>query len=216
MKGADGKVDLAASAQKLAEGYAAAVKRIGTGDLPPDEPAKYTFTPPEAFKDVPLDAQRADAFKAEAHKAGLTQAQYEFVMGKYFELVPALLEAAVKVSADEARAELQKVWAAPADFTSNMSAAQRAISTMPTDLQQQAIERFGTDPVFAQVMALFGREMREDRSAPPAGSQSASKETVESLMASEAFRNPKHPQHAAVSAQVRDFYRRTYGETPAT
>jgi hypothetical protein len=216
VRGADGRLDLAASAQKLAEGYAAAVKRIGTGDLPPDDPAKYAFTPPEAFKDVPLDAQREQAFKAEAHKAGLTQQQYEFVMGKYFELVPSLLEDAVKVKADEARAELRKVWTAPADFNANMGAAQRAIHSMPQDLQQQAIERFGTDPVFAQVMAQFGREMREDRPPAPAGGVAASGQSVEQLMASEAYRDPRHPQHKQVSDQVREFFRRSHGEAPAS
>lgn len=212
VSGADGKLDLAASSQKLAEGYAAAQRRIGTGDLPPDDASKYTFTVPDALKEVPLDQALTDAFRAEAHKHGLTQGQYEFVMGKYFELVPGLLDGAAKVSAEQARGELQQVWQSPAEFEANMSSAQRAINAAPAELQAKLVERFGTDPLFAQFAAMFGKEMREDRPAVPNAPSAPS--AADALMASEAYRNPKHPDHARVSAQVAAHFRQRYGEQP--
>lgn len=215
VKGTDGALDQVATLAKLNEGYAAAVKRIGTGDLPPEAPEKYTFTMPEALKDVPLDQALTDAFRAEAHKAGLTQGQYEMVMGKYFELVPGLLNGAAKVNAEQARGELQQVWKTPAEFEANMSAAQKAINAAPAELQAKIVEQLGTNPVFAQFAALFGKEMREDRAPAPGGTPAAAG-TAETLMASEAYRNPKHADHARVSAQVAEHFRRVHGDAPAT
>ncbi len=212
---AEGKLDLQASAQKLASSYAHAEKRIGSGDLPPEAPDAYAYTPPEDFKDLPLDAELSAAFKERAHKAGLTQSQYEMVMGEYFRIVPAMMEGRAAVSAADARAKLQEVWKDPGDYQAQMGNAQRFVTSLPEGLRAQFISNYGTDPVLAQVAAHFGREMREDRPAgglgAPGGSGSA-----EQLMASEAYRNPKHVDHARVSAQVADIFRRQYGANPVT
>lgn len=212
---AEGKLDLQASAQKLASSYAHAEKRIGSGDLPPEAPDAYAYTPPEDFKDLPLDAELSAAFKERAHKAGLTQSQYEMVMGEYFRIVPAMMEGRAAVSAADARAKLQEVWKDPSDYQAQMGNAQRFVTSLPEGLRAQFIGNYGTDPVLAQVAAHFGREMREDRPAgglgAPGGSGSA-----EQLMASEAYRNPKHVDHARVSAQVADIFRRQYGANPVT
>jgi hypothetical protein len=211
---ADGKLDMAASSQKLAEGYAAAQKRIGTGDLPPENPDAYKDSPvPEAFKDVPLDPGLTKSFRERAHKAGLTQGQLDFVMGEYFELVPSLLDGQGKLSADEARAELSKVWSSPTELQSNMTAAERAVSLMPPQLQEQIRDKYGADPVFWQFAAQFGREAREDR--PPAHGSSQIVTDVQALERSEAYRNPKHPDHEKVSLQVRHAYEKRVGTAPA-
>lgn len=214
VKGQDGKIDLAASSKKLSEGYAAAAKRIGTGDLPPETPSAYTFKVPDTLKDVPVD-EVLQPFRERAHKAGLTQAQFEFVAGEYFELVPQMLNGAAKVSAEQARAELQKVWTSPADLEANLSAAQRAVAGVPPALQQQLHEKLGTDPVFLQFAAALGREMRED--TPPGGAGGAPRggETLEQLMASEAYRNAKHPEHKAVSERARALAQKIHGDAPA-
>ena len=210
---ADGKLDLSASAQKLASSYAHAEKRIGSGDLPPEAPDAYAYTPPEDFKDLPLDAELSAAFKERAHKAGLTQSQYEMVMGEYFRIVPAMMEGRAAVSAADARAKLQEVWKDPSDYQAQMGNAQRFVTSLPEGLRAQFIGNYGTDPIMAQVAAHFGREMREDRPAGGLGVQSSSG-SAEQLMASEAYRNPKHVDHARVSSQVADIFRRQYGANP--
>lgn len=210
---ADGKLDLSASAQKLASSYAHAEKRIGSGDLPPEAPDAYAYTPPEEYKDLPLDAELSTAFKERAHKAGLTQSQYEMVMGEYFRIVPAMMEGRAAVSAADARAKLQEVWKDPGDYQAQMGNAQRFVTSLPEGLRAQFIGNYGTDPILAQVAAHFGREMREDRPAGGMGVQSSSG-SAEQLMASEAYRNPKHVDHARVSAQVADIFRRQYGANP--
>lgn len=212
--GADGKLDLQASSQKLAEGYNAAAKRIGTGDLPPETPDAYKFTPPEEFKDVQLDPELAGPFRERAHKAGLTQTQFEFVMGEYFSVVPSVLNAAASLTADEARAELSQVWSTPAELQGNMTAAERAVSLMPPDLAAKVREKYGTDPLFWQFAAQFGKETREDNSPRGGGGQSPATDT-DALMRTEAYRNAKHPDHAKVSAQVAEAFNKRFGTAPA-
>ena len=209
--GADGKLDLTASNQKLGEGYAAAVKRLGTGDLPPETPDGYKFTPPEELKDAAPTDEMTKGFRERAHKAGLTPAQYEFFMGEYFALVPSLLDAKASHTAETARAELQKVWPAPADLSANMSNAERAVSLAPPGLQEKLREQYATDPLFWQFAAHYGKQLRED--SPPSGAAPASAPSdVEALMKHAAYRDPKHPEHAAISARVVAIQKQRFGE----
>ncbi len=209
--GADGKLDLQASSQKLAEGYAAASKRIGTGDLPPENAAGYVDSPvPEQFKDVPLDPTLTGPFRERMHKLGLTQAQLDGVMGEYWSVVPAVLNGAARVTADEARAELSKVWSDPAELQRQMSHAERAVSAMPEALAAQVREKYGTDPLFWQFAAHYGKEVGED-TPPASGGSVAPVGDVEAIMRTEAYRNPKHPDHEKVSAQVRRAFEKRHG-----
>lgn len=198
----DGELDLDASGKKLSEGLAAAVKRIGTGDLPPETHEGYVDSPaPDEFKDVPLDPELTRTFREGAHKAGLSQSQLDFVMGEYFKLVPSMLNAQAALTADEARAQLSKVWSTPAELQSNMTAAERAVAVVPAELQDQIRTEFGTNALFWQFAAQFGKEVGEDRPAAPAGGSQGVTD-VEALMRSEAYRSVKHPDHARVSEQV--------------
>lgn len=215
VKAEDGAVDQAATLAKLNAGYGALAKRMGVGDTyvpPPETPDGYTYTPPEQFKDIPLDDVMTNGFKADAHKAGLNQAQYEFVMGKYFDLVPQVLNSVAQKTAAEAKAELEKVWTTPTEFSDGIKAADRAISQAPEDVRAQVWERFGRDPLFIRFAASFGAEAREDSS--PGGGAASGADTVNSLIASEAYRNPRHPDHAKVSEQVRRHFEKNAGTVP--
>lgn len=208
--GADGKLDLKASSQKMSEGYANAVKRIGSGDLPPENPDAYAVNVPEEFKDIPLDEGLSKSFRDRAHKEGLTQKQFDFVMGEYFNLVPSLLNAKAKFNADEANATLSKVWGDEAAVKANKAAAEKAVGLMPPELQEQIRDQYATDPVFWQFAAHFGKEAGEDKPVIPPGGSSTPTD-VQALMASEAYRNPKHPDHASTSEKVRQHFEKTAG-----
>lgn len=211
----DGKLDLEASGKKMSDGLAAAVKRIGSGDLPPETPDAYADSPvPDDFKDVPLDPELTRSFREGAHKAGLTQSQLDFVMGEYFKLVPSMLNASAALTADEARSQLSKVWGTPAELQSNMTAAERAVAVVPADLQEQIRTEFGTNPLFWQFAAQFGKEVGEDKPVTNGGGQQPVTDT-DALMRTEAYRNAKHPDHAKVSAQVREAFERRHGTAPA-
>lgn len=208
----DGKFNADASSKKLAESYANLEKM--KGQQAPAKPEDYTFTPPEQFKDVGMDPDLSRSFRERAHAKGLSQEQYEFVMGEYFAMVPSVLDGAAKFTADEARAELSKVWSSPTELQANMTHAERAVAQAPEALRAQVREKYATDPVFFQFAALFGKEAREDR--PPQQNGSGPVVTdVEALMRSDAYRNPKHADHAKVSQQVREAFEKRFGNKAA-
>lgn len=200
VKGADGKIDIEATLVKQSESYTNLEKV--KGPAVPAKPDDYTFTPPEEFKDLKLDDAMSANFREQAHKAGFTQAQYEFVMGQYLSLVPEVLNSVVEASAAETRAELSKVWQAPAVFEAQINNAARAVSNAPQDIQQEVHARFGRDPLFLRFAAAMGEGMREDRApANPDGSNNGAM-TLDQLMAHPAYRDPKHAEHAVISARA--------------
>lgn len=211
--GSDGALDLQASSQKLAESYAQAQQRIGAGDVRPATAADYSYTPPEEFKDVQLDETLSASFRERAHAAGLTNAQYQMVMGEYFQLVPSLLDAKAAHTTETARQALQQVWPEQATFEREMSHAQRGFANLPPTLQTQINEAgLGANPQVAQLLARLGAMAAEDR--PPSGGAQGGPTDAAALMASEAYNNPKHPDHAKVSAQVQAAYKRQHGDSP--
>lgn len=212
VKGADGALDHAASALKVEEHRKHLEQRLGTGDIRPKTADEYTITPPEALKDFPLDDPGMKDFKAKAHEAGLTQKQLDLVMGKYFELAPQLVAGAQQLDQQTATAELQKVWSTPEAFTQNAQAAFRAVSQFGGDLVQKLDQKFGNDPDFIQFAARVGAQLRED--SPPGGIPGGSAvgaADVKALMSSEAYSNPRHPEHQAVTAKVNSWYARQPG-----
>lgn len=206
------KLDPAASLAKALEHRDHLEKRMGSGDLPPKSAAEYAFKMPDGLEEFEFKSDKMESFKTEAHKLGFTQAQYEFVMARYIDAVPDLMEGSAKLSASEARAELQKAWPVSADFEVNISNAQRSLRGLPPALQE-ATREFGTNPAFLKVMAHMGAQMRED--SPPAGAGApAPAASIDSLMASKAYTDPKDPSHKMVSEQVRKHFAGTYGSTP--
>lgn len=210
VNGADGKVDLSASSKKLGESYTNLEKV--KGHTPPPTASDYTFTPPEEFKDAVFDDALSAGFRERAHKAGISQAQYEFVMGEYLSLVPQVLDATLKLSIEEARQELSKVWQSSAVFEAQLNNAQRAVDSAPESIRKDLWDRFGRDPAFLQFAAFVGQEMREDTSPVNAdGGTGGGGQTMEQMMAHPAYRDPKHPEHAAVSARVMAAAKRLHG-----
>jgi hypothetical protein len=209
----DGQPDWEATARNAEKARQHLEKKLGTGDIPPASAAEYTFAPPEELKDFALKDDRIEAFKSEALKHGLTKGQFDFVMTKFLESAGDLMEGAAKLTATQARTELQKYWPTTSEIESNLQNASRAIRGLPADLQQATVE-LGTNPAFLRAMAFYGAQTRED--APPSNSlpPNSGGASIESLMASEAYRNQRHPDHQRVSMQVSNFYARTHGDTP--
>lgn len=212
--GADGQLDMAASSKKLGEGYGALAKKLGTGDAPPENAAAYQFQPPEEFKDLKFDDPKSNAFRDACHKQGITQAQYQFLMGEYLGVVQEVFGEAAEQSATEAREALQQVWKSPAEYEAGLSNAQRAIDSAPENVRNKLWERYGRDPEFIQFAASFGKEMGEDRT--PNNTQTAGYgNDVAALMKHPAYRDAKHPEHAAISARVVALSQKAYGNAPA-
>lgn len=186
-------------------------KRLGAGDTPPASAAEYAFTMPKDMKDFELAPERVEKFKSEAHAKGITQQQFEWMMGAYMQSVPDLMAGSARMSAQEARAELGKVWTTGDAMSAGLDAGSRAMRALPADLQDAARE-LGTNPTFVRAMAYFGEQMREDR--PPSGQTPAPAGDVRTLMGSPAYMDPRHPDHQRVSEQVRQHFARAAGTEP--
>lgn len=216
VKAADGKVDVEATLLKQAESYTHLEKL--RGPQPPATASDYKFVAPEAFKDVALDDSLSASFREKAHKAGLSQEQYQMVVEQHLELMPGVLDATLKLAANECRAALQQVWKAPNEFEAGLADAQRAVNGAPAAIRDDVWARFGRDPAFIQFAASMGKEMREDVPGNPgqASTTAADMTSVQALMASDAYRNPKNAEHAQVTARVQAFFKRVHGDAPAT
>lgn len=207
---ADGTLDLEASFLKQSVSYGELSKKLGGGGGAPAAPAEYAFTMPDAMKDMELDPTLTTEFKDIAHKHGLTQEQYQAMVEVGLKQVPGILNSVLKLSADEARGSLQKAWGG--DYEKNLGNAQRAIDAVGGELGKDMWARFGRDPAFLQFAAKMGSDMREDKAPVNNDGSGGGATTIDALMASDAYRNPKNPDHARVSAQVQAHHKRVAGE----
>lgn len=200
----------------LAKGYADLEKRLGSGELPPATPEDYKAEPvlaavKEKLKIEPkLDPELTKTFAKEAHAAGLTQKQYEWVMTKYFEQIPALASRVFENSFAEAQKELQAVWASETEMQANVSRAYRAFMAYAPEKYrtQEAMDRVGNNPLVIQILAAIGKDMGEDTRLNVDQNLLAA-ESVENLMRGapgkpdSPYWNEDDPQHKRVVAQVR-------------
>lgn len=203
VKKEDGTLDFEASAAKLAQGYGELSKRFGSGDAPPKSEADYQVTIPDAFKEAgwkPDEDQSFIDFRKEAHGKGMTQAQFDFVMGTYFKIAPQLAGELKALSADECAAELKKEWKSPEQYSAEIDKAKNALTGYAGQDADGLMNDYANDPRFVRMLARIGAEMGEDKSPNPSGLSSGV--SVESLMNSEAYTNPKHADHERVSKQV--------------
>lgn len=207
VKKADGSLDVEASSLKLAEAYGNLEKRIGTGDLPPKTAEEYTIAVPDAVKDVwdPKADPLFGEFTKEAHAAGLTQKQMDLVMGKYFELAPQLVEGGQQLTAEACVADLKQEWKTDEQYKAEVGKAYKAAQAFGDKDAEAIVKDYGNDPRIIRLLARVGAELGEDRSINPGGTLPAG-QSVESLMMSEAYTNPKHADHARVSAQVQAYF----------
>jgi hypothetical protein len=203
VKKEDGTLDVEASSLKLAEAYGHLEKRMGSGDIPPKTAEEYAIAVPDALKDTwtPKDDPLMGEFLKDAHAAGLTQKQMDMVMGKYFEMAPALVNGSRQLSADECVTDLRSEWKTDEQYKTEVGKAYKAAMAYGDKDADAIIKDYGNDPRIVRFMARVGNELGEDRSLNPGGSQQGGA-SVESLMTSEAYNNPKHADHARVSAQV--------------
>jgi len=212
VKGDGDKLDPAATLAKALEHRDHLEKRLGAGDLPPKSAAEYAFEMPEDLKDFALKEERIAGFKERAFAKGISGETFKWMMSEYLQAAPDLMEGAAAMTAAQARAELQKVWTQPADMDLGIDNASRALRALPKDLVE-ATRELGTNPAFLRAMSHFGAQLREDR-PPSDGGGGQAAQTVEQMMASEAYRNPKHADHQRVSEQVRKHYEKVAGTAP--
>lgn len=216
---AEGVFDLAASSRALAESYGGLEKRLGSGDAPPKDASEYKITVPDALKEAfdPATDTGMQGFLAGALGEGMTQKQVDFVMAKYFEMAPTLAAGAKQYDAATATTELKAIWATDADFNRNVKNAytgtNAAAQKAGLNVDEIMNGPLGNNPQFLRLMAALGPEFNEDTSV--GGARMTSQEDVNSLLTSEAYTNPRHADHAKVSAKIKQYFERKHGTEAA-
>lgn len=203
VKREDGTTDWEATALKQAGGYDALSKRLGSGDAPPKSPEEYA---PAVTAGLSLDKLKADpkyqGFLKGAHARGMTNAQLGYVLDHY--------AMAQQPDIAGAEAELQKTWPTSDQLQRGLAQSYRATAAYAGDEETRGrLEaKFGNDPDFIRLMARIGNELQEDQAAPVFSSADA--DTLESLMASPAYMDAKHQDHATTVRKVQALYAKKY------
>lgn len=205
-------LDVEASAKKLAESYSGLEKRVGSGDLPPKTAEEYQVTVPEAFKEHWKENEQFQAFRAEAHAKGLSQGQFDFFVGKYFDIVPGLVQGGKQASVEEAVTALRgdPEWKTDAQFEANSKLAFKAFNAFFTKEDWDAVDG---NPGVLRALAKIGKEMQESGGIP-AGGESSGAEDIQAVLRSDAYLNPSHADHKATAESVRKYYEKVHGNTP--
>ena len=213
VKKEDGTFDLESSAKKQSEAFASLEKRLGVGEVRPNSEADYTFTVPDALKDhfKPEDDPAYMDFRKEAHTLGLTQKQFEAVVGRHLEAVSQIGGSAANDPA-ETEGKLRTLWPTEQGYQKNINAGYRAMAAYANEGGEDKVgsfinldRKFGDDPDFIAFMANIGREIRED--IPPIGAL-MSNEAVDALMKDPAYMDPNNPKHNEVKAKVKAHFDR--------
>lgn len=198
-----GELDYKASIQQLGKSYGELEKRLGGGDAPPASDADYKVEGIDGFDFEQFKANDENkAFLKSAHAKGLTNAQLGFVLGEYNRIIPEVVSNVVRMNTDECAATLTKEWGDSAD--TNFKAAFRAGQAAGLTEEQMNDPAIGSNPTVIKLLAFYGSQLNEDR--PPSGGAFSGGDDIKSLLASEAYRDPKHPDHARTYAKVEKYY----------
>jgi hypothetical protein len=200
-----GEVNFEAWAKSTGE-LEARMKDVG---LPPKTAEEYTFDAPKEFKEAGLDLDPAmtKEFRDAALEAGLTQKQYEFVMGKYFASIGGMVEAAEGFGREGCRSALMGFYKTEEAMGDALKAAFNTYSAYADEEEMKAINRIGNNPFFVRILAKINREMTEDRQIDTGGA--VSDESIEELMAKGSpYWDASHPQHKRVVDKVTAYHQR--------
>ena len=183
------------------------MKDIG---LPPKSADEYKFDPPAAFKDAGLDLDPALAkqMRDDALAQGLTQKQYEWIMGKYYSELEGMVNMSAKVGGERLRADLMTHYKTPEAMQQNVSLALSVVKAYGDDAElAAAMGPQGNTPAWVyRVLAKVGKELKEDPGAQNDGI--LAQDDIGELMRGKPgdedapYWNPQHPQHKSVVAKV--------------
>ncbi|EAR5543500.1 hypothetical protein EQJ54_07470 [Salmonella enterica] len=211
--GEDGNLSIESSARKLAESYTHIEKRMGSGDAPPKTADEYApKVEVEGFNWEEFKADpRMQSFMKTAHAKGITNDQMSFILGEYAQRAPELVGGAAALDSESATTQLREVWKTDAEFKQNIGLAFRAFNSLADDADKGRIDEIGNNPMVIRMLAKVGAEMQED--APAGGDVNLEEQqTIRDLMKSPAYMDPKHADHERVSAQVKAYYQKRYGD----
>ncbi|MGK0735950.1 hypothetical protein ACSFCT_04035 [Yokenella regensburgei] len=211
VSGEDGALNVEQSARKLAEAHVALEKRMGGVGTAPKTADEYSpAVEVDGFKwDEFKAAPETQSFLKAAHAKGITNDQMGFILGEYVKNAQQIATGSAELDAEAATTSLREVWKTDTEFNQNLGLAYRAFNSLAE--QGDDINVIGNNPMVIRMLAKVGKEMQED--GPVGGDINlAEQQTIRELMKSPAYMDPKHADHDRVSAQVKAYYHKTYGD----
>ena len=160
----------------------------------------------DEFKAIPENQE----FLEGAREAGMDSKALNYVLDHYNQLLPALMHEHAHLDNQACVSAMKETWGTDTDtnFGFAQAAANNALQNGILTPEEVNSPEFGNNPLVLKMAAYFGQQLGED--TPPSNTQQSGAVDVQSLMASEAYLNDKHPDHKSVSAQVERYYSKTY------
>lgn len=211
--GEDGKLNVEGSARKLADAHTSLEKRLGSVGTPPKTADDYA--PEVKAEGFNWDEFKADprmqSFMKSAHSKGITNDQMGFIISEYAQIAPELVNGAAALDSEAAATQLRETWKTDAEFNKNIGLAFRAFSSLADEGDKGRMDEIGNNPMVIRMLAKIGAEMQEDS---PVGGEGNPEEqqTIRDLMKSPAYMDSKHADHERVSAQVKAYYQKRFGD----
>jgi hypothetical protein len=197
----DGSVDYKATAAKMNESYSYLEKKVGTGEVAPKSVDEYKIEREGfSFEDFKADESNQQ-FLSEAHKHGITNKQLDFLLSEYDKRAIDLVSNNSQFDTDTTIQSLQSEWGS--NYESNIFSAIRAAKSAGLTEEQINNPSIGNNVDVIKVLSYFGSQIAEDK---PINNGTAVNTDITSLMRSEAFFDPKHPDHKSVKAQIDSYY----------
>ena len=197
----DGSVDYKATVAKMNESYSYLEKKVGTGEVAPKSVDEYKIEREGfSFEDFKADESNQQ-FLSEAHKHEITNKQLDFLLSEYDKRAVDLVSNNSQFDTDTTIQSLQSEWGS--NYESNIFSAIRAAKSAGLTEEQINNPSIGNNVDVIKVLSYFGSQIAEDK---PINNGTAVNTDITSLMRSEAFFDPKHPDHKSVKAQIDSYY----------
>ena len=197
----DGSVDYKATVAKMNESYSYLEKKVGTGEVAPKSVDEYKLEREDFdFEEFKADESNKE-FLSEAHKHGITNKQLDFLLSEYDKRAVNLVSNSSQIDTDTTVQTLQSDWGDK--YEANIFNAVKAARACGITDEQINNPFIRNNVAFIKMAAYFGSQMTEDK---PVSNGTPVNVDIQSLMRSEAFFNPKHPDHKSVKAQIDSYY----------
>lgn len=197
----DGTVDYKSTLNKMNESYSYLEKKVGTGEVAPKTDEDYAVER-EGFDFNEFKADESNkAFLKSAHAHGITNKQLDFLLSEYDKRAVDLVSNTSQISTDDVVSSLQTEWGST--YQDNMFSAMRACQAAGITQEQINDPSIGNNLAVIKALAYFGSQIKEDKSLNVGVPV---QEDIQTLMRSDAYFDPRHPEHLATKAKIDAHY----------
>ena len=219
---ADGTIDHEATLQKALGSVTHLEKRLGSGDVPPENEAGYKLDYSAFPEGIKIDPEGEKAFLKRMHGSGLTNKQVQAVLNEYGSVIKQGIEiqksqqtAQANTVLTEVETELKTAWGESNGL--NIKAAVRGFNHLADEADKKDLQKIGIDPkvtyrILMKVLAKVGAGVTEDTPITGDGAGSGLQAELDALKKSDAYLKEDHVDHKATVAKVTSIYQRLYPE----